>query len=143
MNNEVVKLHTAGLVVVKEGKLLLAFSKNKNAWYLPGGKIDSGETSLQAIQREIKEELNLDLNPELIEVYCHITAPAFGENKNLLMEQDCFIYDLTEEIEASNEIDEVGYFDLDSYLKEPAQVPGVLALFSRLEKDGLLVSALG
>ncbi|MGY0036529.1 hypothetical protein [Pedobacter sp. NJ-S-72] len=58
------------------------------------------------------------------------------------MEQDCFIYDLTEEIVASNEIDKVGYFDLETYLKEPAQVPGVLTLFNRLEKNGLVSSVL-
>ncbi|MGY0036530.1 NUDIX hydrolase [Pedobacter sp. NJ-S-72] len=81
MSSEFVTLHTAGLVVIKEGKLLLAFSGNKNAWYLPGGKIDSGETSLQAIQREIKEELNIQMNPDLLEFYCHITAPAYGDIK--------------------------------------------------------------
>lgn len=133
-----VTLHTAGLIVLKEEKLLLAFSKNKKAWYLPGGKIDAGETTHQAIIREIKEELNLDLQPELLTFYGHITAAAYGEQQNIIMEQDCFLYDLTENIAASNEIDEVGYFDLKTYLKEPAQVPGVLELFSRLEKDGLI-----
>ncbi|KIO77349.1 DNA mismatch repair protein MutT [Pedobacter lusitanus] len=142
MSTETIKLHTAGLVVIKEGKLLLAFSGNKNAWYLPGGKIDAGETAYQAIQREIREELNLEMNPDLLEYYCHITAPAYGEQKNLQMEQECFIYDLKEEIAASNEIDEVGYFDLETYLKEPAQVPGVLTLFSRLQKDGLIAGVL-
>ena len=96
----------------------------------------------KAILREISEELNLEMNPELLKFYCHITAPAYGENKNILMEQDCFIYELTEEIAASNEIDEVGYFDLETYLKEPAQVPGVLTLFSGLEKDGLISGVL-
>ena len=33
MSNGFVTLHTAGLVVIKGGKLLLAFSGNKNAWY--------------------------------------------------------------------------------------------------------------
>lgn len=138
MNTELVKLHTAGLIVINDGKLLLAFSKNKRAWYLPGGKIDAGETSHQAVQREIKEELNLTLNADLLKFYGHVTAPAFGENKNILMEQDCFMYELTENIEASSEIDEVGYFDLATYLKEPEQVPGVLELFDRLAKDGLI-----
>lgn len=59
MVNMMRKLATAGLIVVKDNKLLLAFSNNKKAWYLPGGKIDAGETSVQALQREIKEELNL------------------------------------------------------------------------------------
>lgn len=141
MNKEIRTLQTAGLVVIKEGKILLAFSGNKKAWYLPGGKIDGGETSHQAIQREIYEELDIKMNPDLLTFYCHITAPAFGEENNLVMEQDCFIYDLTEKIEASNEIDEVGYFDLETYLKEPAQVPGVLTLFTKLEQDGLLTNA--
>jgi hypothetical protein len=32
------QLQTAGLVVIKNRKLLLAFSKNKQAFYLPGAK---------------------------------------------------------------------------------------------------------
>ncbi|WP_245973015.1 hypothetical protein [Sphingobacterium siyangense] len=35
-------LPTAGLVSIKEDKLLLAYSNNRKAWYLPGGKIDAG-----------------------------------------------------------------------------------------------------
>ncbi len=55
---------TAGLVIVKNRKLLLAFSKNKKAWYLPGGKPDDGETTRHALVREIKEELNIDINTD-------------------------------------------------------------------------------
>ena len=58
------ELPTAGLIVVDNQKLLLTFSKNKKAWYLPGGKIDEGETSKQALIREIEEELNVTLNPD-------------------------------------------------------------------------------
>lgn len=138
MNTEIVKLHTAGLVVLKDGKLLLAFSKNKKAWYLPGGKIDAGETALQAIIREIKEELNVALNSKKLILYKHITAAAYGEHNNIQMEQDCFMYNLTEKITPANEIGEVRYFDLETYLQEPAQVPGVLMLFKCLEKDGII-----
>ena len=60
-------INCAGLIVLKNRKLLLAFSNNKKAFYLPGGKVDANETSLQALQREIKEELNiLFLNGELL-----------------------------------------------------------------------------
>lgn len=138
MNTEIVKLHTAGLVVLKDGKLLLAFSKNKKAWYLPGGKIDAGETALQAIIREIKEELNVALNSKKLILYKHITAAAYGEHNHIQMEQDCFMYNLTEKITPANEIGEVRYFDLETYLQEPAQVPGVLMLFKCLEKDGII-----
>jgi hypothetical protein len=32
----------------------LAFSKNKKTWYLPGGKVDANESSIEAIQREVR-----------------------------------------------------------------------------------------
>lgn len=132
------KLDTVGLVVLKENKLLLAFSGNKHAWYLPGGKVDKGETNIEALVREIDEELNIELNVESLEYYRHVTAPAYGERSDVVMEQECFIYKLTEEMTPSKEIEALHYFDLDEYLKEPAQVPGVLILFSSLSKDGLI-----
>lgn len=131
-------LPTAGLVVVKGDKLLLAYSKNKKAWYLPGGKIDEGESSLETLQREIFEELNIVLNVERLKYYCHITAPAYGEDPPIIMEQDCFIYQLNEKIEPKNEIGEVRFFDIKMYQSEPAQVPGVLLVFDKLIKDKVL-----
>lgn len=131
-------LPTAGLVVVKGDKLLLAYSKNKKAWYLPGGKIDDGESSLETLQREIFEELNIVLNSERLKYYCHITAPAYGEEPPIIMEQDCFIYQLNEKIEPKNEIGEVRFFDIKMYQSEPAQVPGVLLVFDKLIKDKVL-----
>ena len=121
-------LHTSALVVIKDNSILLAFSKNKNAWYLPGGKIDV---------REIDEELNIQLNPDKLIFYCHITAPAFGEAKNIIMEQDCFIYPLdSNSINPGNEIADAGFFDFETYLLEKELVPGVIQLFHQLQKDG-------
>lgn len=133
------KLLTAGLVIVKNNQLLLAYSNNKNAWYLPGGKIDEGETSKEALIREIKEELNVELELDKIESYRHISAPAYGESPEWIMEQDTFRYSLTEKVQPSNEIAAVKYFDLAMYKLEPAQVPGVLKIFKLLEEDGIIL----
>ena len=130
-------LHTSALVVIKDNSILLAFSKNKNAWYLPGGKIDDGETAVDSLIREIDEELNIQLNPDKLIFYCHITAPAFGEAKNIIMEQDCFIYPLdSNSIKPGKEIDDAGFFDFETYLLEKELVPGVIQLFHQLQKDG-------
>lgn len=135
-----IALPTAGLIVVNDNKLLLAYSKNKNAWYLPGGKVDVGESSLQALQREIQEELNITLNADRLTFYCHITAPAYGEEPAIIMEQDCFLYELNEKIQPGGEIENVHFFDLQIYKLEPAQVAGVLEVFENLIKDNLLQS---
>lgn len=133
------KLLTAGLVVVQDNKLLLTYSNNKKAWYLPGGKIDQGETAREALIREIREELNIDLQPGKIESYKHISAPAYGEDPELIMEQDTFRYDLTEKIQPSHEIAAVKFFDLEMYKQEPAQVPGVLKVFALLKEDDIIL----
>ncbi len=130
------QLPTAGLVVIKDRKLLLAFSANKQAFYLPGGKVDAGETSLQALTREIKEELNIDLAENSLQYYTHITAPAFGEQQGIIMEQDCYLYELQEAIQPNAEISALEYFDCSTYPLQPQQVPGVVMVMQQLKEDG-------
>lgn len=128
-----VDLPTAGLVCVDGNKLLLAFSKNKQAWYLPGGKIDLGEDSETALIREIEEELSLILQPNRLFFLTHIIAPAFGEKKNILMRQDCYHYNLEgDTITIANEIGGVQYFSKEEYVRTQIPVPGVLKVFDFL-----------
>ncbi|MFD1165128.1 hypothetical protein ACFQ2C_05845 [Sphingobacterium daejeonense] len=48
------------------------------------------------------------------------------------MEQDCFLYELIEDIHPTNEIEEVKFFDMEMYELEEAQVPGVIKIFDQL-----------
>ena len=59
----------ACVILTKEDKILGVTRKyNHNDWGLPGGKLDPGETALEAIIRESKEETGLDIfNVELID----------------------------------------------------------------------------
>jgi len=138
MENNKKTLWTVGLIALKKNRLLLAYSNNKKAWYLPGGKVDPGEMPQQAIRREIQEELNIDLDPLGLQFHCHISAPAYGEQNNVIMEQDCYLYDLQEAPTPSAEIGDVRYFSLEEYVKEPVQVPGVLIAFAKLAYDKLI-----
>ena len=54
-----------GLIVNREGKVLLALShKWFDKWTIPGGHIELGEKMNDAVIREIKEEVGLDITVE-------------------------------------------------------------------------------
>ncbi|MBS1642917.1 MAG: NUDIX domain-containing protein [Bacteroidetes bacterium] len=131
-------LHTSGLVLINKNKVLLALSKNKNAFYLPGGKVNKNENTKQALIREIEEELSCVLKDDKLKFYKHITAPAFGENANIIMEQDCFFYNEELNIVPSAEIEKTEWFSKAEYLLQKNIAPGVIKLFELLEEDKLL-----
>jgi 8-oxo-dGTP pyrophosphatase MutT (NUDIX family) len=131
-----VQLNTAGLLVIKNKKLLLAFSKNKQCFYLPGGKKDKNETAKQALCREIAEELNVQLTEDDLEYYTHISAPAYGEATGTIMEQDCFLLKREIQPKAAAEIGELRYFSLDEYLQQIKQAPGAVMILQQLKAAG-------
>lgn len=132
------QLATAGLLVIQNRKLLLAYSINKACFYLPGGKIDAGETAEEGLCREIAEELNVQLAPHELNYYCHITAPAYGETNGIVMEQDCFLINKTISPAASSEISELKYFSLEEYLLQDNKAPGAIMVLERLKADNFI-----
>ena len=132
------KLPTVGLLMIQNRKLLLAYSRNKKCFYLPGGKIDEGETAAMALCREIAEEMNITIDQVELEYHTHITAPAYGEEDGIIMEQDCFFLHRNVAPQASAEIGELKYFSLDDYLSEPNRAPGAVMILERLQLEGLI-----
>jgi 8-oxo-dGTP pyrophosphatase MutT (NUDIX family) len=132
------QLYTVGLLAIKNRKLLLAYSKNKQCYYLPGGKPEPGETPLQALLREIAEELNMTLKEDDLEFYTHISAAAYGEKEGTVMEQDCYLLQVPIRPVASAEIASIRYFSRAAYEAEAARAPGAVLILERLAKDGLI-----
>ena len=132
------KLPTAGLLIIQNRKLLLAYSRNKQCFYLPGGKIDEGETPAKALCREIAEEMNVTIDEHELKYHTHITAPAYGEENGIIMEQDCFFLYRSITPQASAEIGELKYFSLSDYLSETNRALGALMILEGLQKEGLI-----
>lgn len=131
-------LPTVGLLVVENRKLLLAFSRNKQCFYLPGGKLDADETPLKALCREIEEEMNIKLEESDLVYYTHISAAAYGEANGIIMEQDCFVLNKKINPSPSAEIGELKYFSLEEYLQEKNKAPVAVMILQQLKADGFI-----
>ena len=58
------------LIIYKEGKILLQKREDNGCWAIHGGGIELGEKYIEALMREIKEELNIEPeSPELMGIY--------------------------------------------------------------------------
>jgi 8-oxo-dGTP diphosphatase len=58
--------------------ILLVRVRQNTRWYLPGGKIEPGETPEQALSREIGEELGLRIGSRQLIYRNTVVGPAYG-----------------------------------------------------------------
>lgn len=72
------------VILEKNNKILFlkSISKGKEYWILPGGKIEYGESSRQALNREIKEELNCSVTiNDIIGMYHFFLGPNNNDSQ--------------------------------------------------------------
>lgn len=74
------------LIVNSEGKILLAKShKWFDKYTLPGGHIEVGETMIEAVKREVKEEVGLDVEVgKMLLIQEAIFAAEFYKKKHFI-----------------------------------------------------------
>ena len=71
------------LVEETEDQILLVQVRHREKYYFPGGKIDEGETLLEAIQREIEEELQLHFSQEDFTYIGKVIGEAYPQPNTL------------------------------------------------------------
>ena len=66
-----VTLGVRALVIDDKGRVFLVKHSYVSGWHLPGGGVEAGETIVQALARELREEGNIDLTepPQLHGVF--------------------------------------------------------------------------
>lgn len=74
------KIKVVAAIIQKENKILATkrgYGEFINMWEFPGGKIEPGETKEEALIREIKEELNIEINVDKFAIDIEYQYPNF------------------------------------------------------------------
>jgi len=99
----------AALIVEADGRMLLVRKRGTDRFMLAGGKIDAGETAVEALRREIGEELGCGISGDA-EPLGRYSAPAQFEPGHIV-EAELFAVTLDGEIRLAAEIEEVAWHD--------------------------------
>ena len=125
---QILKPHTYGVkaIILCDNEVLLVKNISEDSWHLPGGGVKKDEAKLEAVKREVREELKIDLD---------FYAKKLEENKlvksNLLLgtytsnkegKQDTihvYVYKLASKVKFElhdNELSDARWFNIDTLI---------------------------
>lgn len=96
-------------IFIKDNRVLSTRSVNRNSFYFPGGKPEPGETSKEALIREIKEELTVSLILESILSVGLFEAQADSQPEGVIVKMYCYTANYTGTLLPSSEIAEIAW----------------------------------
>jgi 8-oxo-dGTP diphosphatase len=123
-------------IELQNGRILSTRSFGKDAYYIPGGKREPGETDTQTLIREIKEELTIDLYPDSLQYFGTFEAQAHGHAAGILVKMQCYTAAYSGTIKAAAEIEEVVWL---TYADRSKVSPVDKLIFDWLKENGKLL----
>ncbi len=125
----------AVIIVNNQGEILLQSRADRNKWGIPGGCQELGETFEEVAIREVKEETNLDVNPEDLELLAIVSGPSRRNdypNGDIVINNTALycVKNYTGEIKWNNESKEMRFFNLDN-LPENQHDPDLIEIYKK------------
>ncbi|MGX6606728.1 NUDIX domain-containing protein [Micromonosporaceae bacterium Da 78-11] len=81
----------AAWVQVRDRRVLVVRATGSDAFYLPGGKPEPGETYAESAAREVGEEVGIVLDPADLTLFTEIVAPAHNRPPGTQVRLICFV----------------------------------------------------
>ena len=92
-----------------DGHVLSTRSIDKDVYYLPGGKREAGESDLDALAREIHEELSVRIDRARAAHVGTFEAQAHGHPTGVIVRMTCCTAAFTGELAPANEIAQMAW----------------------------------
>jgi 8-oxo-dGTP diphosphatase len=118
-----------------DGRILSTRSKGKDAYYLPGGKREPGESDVDTLTREVLEELAVTIDPTTAVHEGTFTAQAHGHAAGVEVRMTCYSASFRGTAKASSEIEEIRWL---TYQDRPLVSPVDQLIFDHLHGAGRL-----
>lgn len=106
-------IYKAAGIIIEDKKLLFTRAKDMEIFIDPGGKIEEGEAAKQALVRELKEELSIDVDEADLELFGEYTAEAANHTGRTVHMQAFIVKKYSGEIAANSEIEELRWVTSD------------------------------
>jgi 8-oxo-dGTP diphosphatase len=100
-------IHKSGGIIIRDRKLLVERSFGKEFFIAPGGSIEEGETSRQALVRELQEEFMVDVAEDNLEEFGTFYASAAGQEAKVVRMDVFRVKNWNGEPQPNSEVEEI------------------------------------
>jgi 8-oxo-dGTP diphosphatase len=92
---------------LQNGAILSTRSRGKDVYYIPGGKREPGESDVDTLVREIREELSVTIVADSAAHAGTFHAQAHGHPDGTLVRMTCYTADYQGVLQPASEIEEI------------------------------------
>ncbi|MGC4108564.1 MAG: NUDIX domain-containing protein [Thermomicrobiales bacterium] len=109
----------AALILDERGRMLVVRKRGATLFQQAGGKLDPGETAIEAVIRELNEEIGVHVSADVLVPLGRFSAPAANE-AGFMVEAEVFRLDLVApSIVPAAEIEEIRWIDPNTDVSTP------------------------
>lgn len=117
--------------------IMVRSKKQKEVFYMLGGKIEKGESDIDALVREVKEEINCDIDKSSIKFLKEFEDIAHGK-ENTFLNLKLYKANIVGQPIASSEIAEINFFDSNTDKKHISEI-GQRQIFPWLKENNYII----